>query len=452
MVGRLEEGGRRVTGLWQVRYSLRPAGTADAHGGKGSAGEELADQTRVDDVRAGTASPGPSPGFQLGGIPRAAPRKAPGHRERSLPLAASISWTPSGAVTPAEPTYPVFITQDALTVVQAHLRTPQGVPGGGFLAGELLRCPETGRTYVVIQSAIRMPWPVVGDDTKRLLAQGWELAEDEARAERQHLVGWYHCHAGAETALSAADADAHLTFFDRPWNVALVVALGGGVAGGVFCRSGSPQWHHEPVSFYELSDGGPFPPNVPQRSVVSWVNYRTDATVVAAADAGAHARALPSVLLFPDEFGPEAARIPWRQQAWVQRARRYGKYSLFGVLPAVGLAFYLARGPAAPRRPLASESAVPIVLPDRLDRLADTVALATAAYDLRARLFASRRMACPELARGLVDVEEHWMTYSLARRDAAAVMDAARSARDQALDAQVDAVEHQFERSPCPRP
>ncbi len=92
------------------------------------------------------------------------------------------------------------------------------------------------------------------------------------------------------------------------------------------------------------------------------------------------------------------------------------------------------------------------MLPDRLDRLADTVALATAAYDLRARLFASRRMACPELARGLVDVEEHWMAYSLARRDAAAVMDAARNARDQALDAQVDVVEHQFEGSPCPRP
>jgi len=87
-----------------------------------------------------------------------------------------------------------------------------------------------------------------------------------------------------------------------------------------------------------------------------------------------------------------------------------------------------------------------------VDRAADTLSLAIAAFDLRAQLFASRQMQCSELARGLVLVEERWTSYNGVRKNSGAVLDSARTARDRALYADADGVERRFERSGCPRP
>src|SRR2546426_8145503 len=51
-----------------------------------------------------------------------------------------------------------------------------------------------------------------------------------------------------------------------------------------------------------------------------------------------------------------------------------------------------------------------------LDRAADTLGLALAAFDVRGQLFERRQMGCAELARGLVEVEERWIGYNAARR------------------------------------
>jgi len=59
----------------------------------------------------------------------------------------------------------------------------------------------------------------------------------------------------------------------------------------------------------------------------------------------------------------------------------------------------LLPSPGAP----AAATAPPL---EQLDRAADTLALAIAGFDLRAQLFASRQMHCPELTRGLVLVED----------------------------------------------
>ena len=55
------------------------------------------------------------------------------------------------------------------------------------------------------------------------------------------------------------------------------------------------------------------------------------------------------------------------------------------------------------------------------------------------------------LARGLTAVENRWIAYNTARRNAG-VLDAAHTARDQTLYAGVDSVERRFEQSGCPRP
>lgn len=375
-----------------------------------------------------------------------------------MPLASSILWVPTGRATHGKPPFSIFITRQALVAVHEHLVDPAGETRCGFLTGGLSYCPESEQPYVFIDSAIWLPGPSVGDDAKRLIARGWSLANEELRTTRRHLVGWYNGHPAAGTTLSGSDADAHLTFFDRPWHVAMVVASGDGPAGGFFCRTTSQGWASEHLPFYEVVDGEVLPPDIPKSTVMSWRNYRTDQALNAASQVGLVAgQETQTQVLFPDEFDEEPVPAPPQPRHRFQRAVRYGLYGLAGLAPALGLFGLLTRGAQSshgrsPTPDPMEQSSAQLAAADRLDSLADTVALATAAFDLRARLFQSRRMACSGLARGLAEVEERWMAYNVARRHAPVSRDSARGARDQSLYADVDAVEHNFERSRCARP
>jgi hypothetical protein len=88
----------------------------------------------------------------------------------------------------------------------------------------------------------------------------------------------------------------------------------------------------------------------------------------------------------------------------------------------------------------------------RFDRLSDTLSAAVRNYHERATLFANRQIDCAALARGLVTIENLWITYNTERTARIASFDARRAARDQGLYAGVDSVESQFERSHCQRP
>src|SRR5207249_6183565 len=63
----------------------------------------------------------------------------------------------------------------------------------------------------------------------------------------------------------------------------------------------------------------------------------------------------------------------------------------------------------------------------RLDRLADSVVKAVRDFGDRGALFERRQLACDGLARGLLAVENRWLTYGTARR-AFGVPDPARAA------------------------
>ena len=87
-----------------------------------------------------------------------------------------------------------------------------------------------------------------------------------------------------------------------------------------------------------------------------------------------------------------------------------------------------------------------------LDRRADTLGLALDAFSTRAGMFDAHRMGCAGLARGLQQVENGWVMYNVARKEALAALDSTHEARDRALYADVRAMEVRFERSSCARP
>src|SRR5438034_4630317 len=349
----------------------------------------------------------------------AAPAEADAHRQadpvyddRSMPIAASIRWKPiDGAAEEGAGLPPIFITQRALAAVHDHCAATRAACFG-LLIGDVVNSPETGAPYVVVESTIRLPGSP-DEDAKTVLVQGWVVAQDVLRKSGDLLVGWYRG-GGGEAALSPAEADAHRAFFVQPWQLAVVVGSGDMTVGAVLRRSASSGWAQECLPFYELVDPASFRPDGSKPSRLPCDDYRTEETAlvppaplpvpaVSAAPGSppalrrASASLQPWVFL-PDQFGSgDEGEGRWASHARVGRIARGAAYAAVAVLAvALLVRLYSAADPPAspasleaPAGSLTAAAATPL---ERLDQVADTLALAIAAFDLRARLFASRQM------------------------------------------------------------
>ena len=521
----------------------------------------------------------------VGAIPVARESVADGRRaclEGSMPVASSLHWRPVGATAAAQAdaaAFPTFITQGVLAAIHDHIAAGAGAASLGFLSGGLFREPDGGARYVVIESTLALPWRVAGDRTKLVVLDGFTHVRKELRKDGRQLLGWYHSHLFRDARLSADDVDTHETFFDQPWQVALVVVPGDEPLGGLFRTSAGAGWSSAPLPFYELLDDAALLPDGRKVTDLAWGNYR--AAEPAMPSRGGPRDRLPSppsppLLLFPDEpeQTPSPAAAPHAMEGRGERGQgrvaRFAAYGVVGVLAAAGLVNlsqamasrwsarplagasapqpfyellddaallpdgrkvtdlawgnYRAADPAMPswggprdrlspspplllfpdeleetlspaaapratggrglgrvarfaaygvvgvlaaaglvnlsqvmvsrwsaRGPAGAPATTSLAALDRVDRAADTLALAVAAFDVRARLFERRQMACPELSRGLVEMEERWIAYNAARKSAF-VLDSARAVRDRSAYADVTAVEQRFERSQCARP
>lgn len=171
------------------------------------------------------------------------------------------------------------------------------------------------------------------------------------------------------------------------------------------------------------------------------------------ADPDQSAARLPAIL-WPDDATLEPEHVstaaPPLRARGVARSVAYGLSAALVI--AAGLAAYAflalsSRGASARGGVAATRT-----LLDGIDARADTVALAVAAFDLRTSMLERGQMSCLEFARGLVQVEEAWIAYNVARKLGPAALDSTRGARDNALLANVQRVERRFEASPCARP
>ena len=391
-----------------------------------------------------------------------------GYDDRPMPVAASILWKPIDGPADQDAELPIFITQRALAAVHDHCATTRETCFG-LLTGNLFCSPDTSAPYVVVESTIRLPGGV-GEDAKAALMQGWVVAQHVVHRTGDQLVGWYRGRWSAETGLAPAEAETHTALFGQPWQVAVVVGAGDTTVGGVLRHSATSGWAQECLPFYELVDPGSFRLDGSKPTRLRWDNYRTEETALVPPPAlplpavsavpapipGARraTASLPPRVFLPDEFGADQDRGRLARGVPVARIARWAAYAGAGLLAIGGLVrLYAALASPAVTGPAPGAPAAVAASPlARLDRAADTLGLAIAAFDLRAQLFASRQMHCPELARGLVQVEERWTTYNGVGKESGVALDSARTARDRALYADVDGVEKRFERSACSRP
>ena len=377
-----------------------------------------------------------------------------------MPVADSILWSPA-INGPQRSTPLIFIAQYALRRIHERLATiPNGL-GLGLLAGRRQTCARTGAAFVVIDGVLPLPALADEDEARAALAEGLRTA-----ATGIEMFGWYRGHSFADAALTPADVEVHTELFGDASYV--IVVAGGGETGGVFLQSSSPAWPIEARPFYELLADPAVRADGRKPTTLSWRNYRTAEPVARLQTApptpGPTAVAPPSranyPVLFPeDSDADDEAPKPTPPARWRQRVRQPATYVAAAIGGAVGVALLsgllglrASGGPSGGAGSGPGAVAGRAVAPDVLDRQADTLALAIAAFDARSRMLEARQMTCAGLARGLEQVEDQWLAYNVARKGVLAPFDSAREARDRGLYADVRAVERRFERSACERP
>src|SRR5436309_4133079 len=227
--------------------------------------------------------------------------------DEAMPLAASILWQPIDAAPGQDAELlPVFISQRALTAIHDHFAAAH-VTCFGLLTGRLVRTADTGASYVVVESTIRLPGGT-GDDAKAALLEGWVVAQDVVRRTGDQLVGWYRGRWTGEAGLTSAEAGTHTALFAEPWQVAVAVGSGDLTVGGVFRRSTRSAWAHECLPFYELVDPSSIRPDGSKPTRLRWDNYRTEETALVTSATPPGPAAVPAPA--------EAALAPAGQPSW----------------------------------------------------------------------------------------------------------------------------------------
>lgn len=182
------------------------------------------------------------------------------HAREPLPLGRSVLWVPRGVGEPAPEIWPdsdshaVFVQHDVLVGISRHLGGDETEARFGFLLGHLYRCPETGRDYVVADTAVAAREVLAEEASGDHLIRAWSEAQSVFTGHSGLLVGWYHSHWRLGPVPSEADIEAAARYFAAPWQFSIVVVPEEqDPRGGVFHHDrADPPATPRPVPFYEL--------------------------------------------------------------------------------------------------------------------------------------------------------------------------------------------------------
>ena len=205
---------------------------------------------------------------------------------RPIPVEQSIHWKPLHdphyVVASLQPgdggRRPIFVRQQVLARVEALVRA-HGRRAYGLLIGQFYHCSVTSADYIIVESVAEQG--LVSDEMD-MAAGITEAIADRSAEQRAHIVGWYRGVPTVEAKPSPNTASTHMSLFQQPWHVALVVGEGADIShGALFLRDTvNSRWFHAP--FYELLEQAPAQ-HEPKPTVVDWPHhYITAESVVPA--------------------------------------------------------------------------------------------------------------------------------------------------------------------------
>jgi proteasome lid subunit RPN8/RPN11 len=166
------------------------------------------------------------------------------------------------------PPVAIVITQEVLFKVNQHVAQSLDSELGGFLLGNHLHCPMTGREFIVIDQYAPSKFVEATEVSLSFTAEAWMrlLEELNGKFRGKSCVGWYHSHPRMDVFLSRYDMQIMDERFPEAWMTALVLEPEKH-RGGFFSRRGERLDPNTPVEFYELLE------RESRESVMAWGGY-----------------------------------------------------------------------------------------------------------------------------------------------------------------------------------
>lgn len=150
---------------------------------------------------------------------------------------------------------PIFVDLDVMRDMETHARTNTEVElGGVMLGGQYV--DDAGNPFVVITDSLRAEHYEATKGSFKFTHETWEditRRRDEFASDLQ-MVGWYHTHPDWGVFLSGMDLFICNNFFNRPFDLALVIDPCRGDRGWFQWTDQQPPTTRETGGFYLMSN------------------------------------------------------------------------------------------------------------------------------------------------------------------------------------------------------
>lgn len=202
-------------------------------------------------------------------------------RREPLPLARAVLWKPlpdsyhllASMMRSTEQQTMLFISQRAFLQVERHIRSAPDLEVGGFLAGHACECPRSRVRYFVVNTVVPFA-DVNGEPIGAQVTQaGFEKVRQRLDDHGLTLIGWYRNGVGLGLQLLPDDVETHVTYFDKPWQTAMLVVPDATKSKGAFFTYDPRVGRSYCIPFYELFDTHAAESKRLDHTCVTWTTY-----------------------------------------------------------------------------------------------------------------------------------------------------------------------------------
>lgn len=207
-----------------------------------------------------TPSEARSYGFAVPPRPPALGRKITLKNPPDFQFVKKASPTPKGYFiwAPNESPFSIYYNHRVHYRIRQHALLQRSEEVGGILLGRVYTDPEDGRLWIAITDSLEAKSAIETRASFTFTSATWvefhQKVEENPNFSGKSFIGWYHTHPDLGVYLSAYDVFVHEYFFDKPWQVALVIDPESREASFFFQLDGKIYKPREPLAVFDIDE------------------------------------------------------------------------------------------------------------------------------------------------------------------------------------------------------
>lgn len=168
--------------------------------------------------------------------------------------------TPKGFFVWAPPESPFSVYYDRRVHyrIRQHALLQGNEEVGGVLIGRVYTNPDDGKPWIAITNSLEAKSAIENRASFTFTSATWvefhQRVEEESSFSGKSFLGWYHTHPDLGVYLSSYDVFVHEYFFDKPWQVALVIDPESREASFFFQIDGKIYKPREPLAVFDIDE------------------------------------------------------------------------------------------------------------------------------------------------------------------------------------------------------